>query len=146
MNKSPANAKPAPPSNGNIETLNHFDKIQPKDDLEIKRQRDESLGRAANAATAPANKKDNKKGGKQGKKDASPATTVAAVEKKTIVSVDAVDSTLTIPSETVAATAVTVVKESPRNVANKEKLSKKKRNEAILIQQLGKFDLCRFFF
>lgn len=48
-------AKPAPPANGNIETLNHFDKIHPKDDLEIKKQRDESVGRAAN-------KKDNKKG------------------------------------------------------------------------------------
>lgn len=48
-------AKPAPPANGNIETLNHFDKSHPKDDLEIKKQRDESVGRAAN-------KKDNKKG------------------------------------------------------------------------------------
>lgn len=48
-------AKSAPPANGNIETLNHFEKIHPKDDLEIKKQRDESVGRTVN-------KKDNKKG------------------------------------------------------------------------------------
>lgn len=55
INKSTGAAKPAPPANGTIETLNHFDKIHPKDDLEIKKHRDESVGRTAN-------KKDNKKG------------------------------------------------------------------------------------
>lgn len=140
MNKSPANTKPAPPSDDNIETLNHFDKIHPKDDLEIKRQRDESTGRTTNAT----NKKDKKKGGKQGKKDASPATTVAVVEKKPAVSIDAVDATLTIPSETAVATVAPVVKESPRNAANKQKLNKKKRNEALLVQQLGKPDFSLF--
>lgn len=55
INKSTTAAKPAPPANGNIETLNHFEKIHPKDDLEIKKHRDESVGRTVN-------KKDNKKG------------------------------------------------------------------------------------
>lgn len=55
INKSTTAAKPAPPANGTIETLNHFDKIHPKDDLEIKKIRDESVGRTVN-------KKDNKKG------------------------------------------------------------------------------------
>lgn len=55
INKSTTAVKPAPPANGTIETLNHFDKSHPKDDLEIKKHRDESIGRTAN-------KKDNKKG------------------------------------------------------------------------------------
>lgn len=55
VNKVTTAAKPAPPANGNIETLNHFDKIHPKDDLEIKKHRDESVGRNVN-------KKENKKG------------------------------------------------------------------------------------
>lgn len=55
VNKVTTAAKPAPPANGNIETLNHFDKIHPKDDLEIKKHRDESIGRNVN-------KKENKKG------------------------------------------------------------------------------------
>lgn len=136
LNKSPANAKQAPPSNGNIETLNHFDKIQPKDDLEIKRQRDESTGGSSNG---PSNKKDKKKGGKHGKKDASPATTVAVVEKKSNAPVDVVDATFAVPSEPAVAIAVPVVEESPRNTANKQKMNKKKRNAALLVQQLGKF-------
>lgn len=49
--------KPAPSANGTIETLNHFEKIHPKDDLEIKKHRDESIGRNAN-------KKENGKKGK----------------------------------------------------------------------------------
>lgn len=138
MNKSTGNPKPAPPSNGSIETLNHFEKSHPKDDLEIKKQRDESLGRSANVATS---KKENKKGGnKQSKKDASPAQTVAVAEKKTAAT-DAVDALLSVPTETAVAVAVPVSKESPRNVANKEKVNKKKRNEALLVQQLGKMSL-----
>lgn len=132
VNKSTVSTKPAPPANGSIETLNHFEKSHPKDDLEIKKQRDESTGRSANGA---ASKKDNKKGGnKQSKKDASPAQTVAAAERKA----DVVDALLSVPTETAVAVAVPVAKESPRNAPNKEKVSKKKRNEALLIQQLGK--------
>lgn len=135
VNKSTGNPKPAPPSNGSIETLNHFEKSLPKDDLEIKKQRDESQGRS----NGPASKKDNKKGGsKQAKKDASPATAVAAIEKTS--NADAVDAHLTIPNETVVAVVVPVSKESPRNAPNKEKLNKKKRNEALLVQQLGMFE------
>lgn len=48
LNKLTITAKPAPPANGTIETLNHFEKIHPKDDLEIKKHRDESIGRTAN--------------------------------------------------------------------------------------------------
>lgn len=48
VNKLTSAAKPAPPANGTIETLNHFEKIHPKDDLEIKKHRDESLGRTTN--------------------------------------------------------------------------------------------------
>lgn len=58
MNKLTTAAKPAPPANGTIETLNHFEKIHPKDDLEIKKHRDESIGRLVTA-----NKKENGKKG-----------------------------------------------------------------------------------
>ncbi|XP_055315743.1 ribosome-binding protein 1 isoform X2 [Sitodiplosis mosellana] len=128
VNKSTTAAKPAPPANGNIETLNHFEKIHPKDDLEIKKQRDESVGRTTN-------KKDNKKG-KPAKKDSSPATPSNAVEKVANIGNDAVDAHLTVPLEVVAASVVAAPKESPKNTANKEKVNKKKRNDAILIQQL----------
>lgn len=57
VNKMTTAAKPAPPANGTIETLNHFEKIHPKDDLEIKKHRDESIGRTTN-------KKENGKKGK----------------------------------------------------------------------------------
>lgn len=56
VNKLTTAAKPAPPANGTIESLNNFDKIHPKDDLEIKKHRDESIGRTVN-------KKDNTKKG-----------------------------------------------------------------------------------
>lgn len=52
---------------------------------------------------------------------------------------DSVDAHLTVPLEVVAASVIAAPKESPKNAANKEKASKKKRNDAILIQQLGKF-------
>lgn len=48
VNKLTTAAKPAPPANGTIETLNHFEKSHPKDDLEIKKHRDESIGRTNN--------------------------------------------------------------------------------------------------
>lgn len=144
--------------------MNHFEKIHPKDDLEIKKQRDESVGRTTN-------KKDNKKGrfrfffkyflhteweischicgiikninkfstGKPSKKDSSPAVVTNAVEKVANVANDAVDAHLVAPLEVVAASVVAAPRESPKNTANKEKANKKKRNDAILIQQLGKF-------
>lgn len=42
--------------------------------------------------------------------------------------------------EVVALQAVAAPKESPKNTANKEKPNKKKRNDALLIQQLGNFN------
>lgn len=57
VNKPTTAPKPAPPSNGSIESLNSFDKSHPKDDLEIKKHRDESLGRTMNNS-----KKDHKNG------------------------------------------------------------------------------------
>ncbi|XP_031636294.1 putative leucine-rich repeat-containing protein DDB_G0290503 isoform X2 [Contarinia nasturtii] len=128
VNKSTTAAKPAPPANGNIETLNHFDKSHPKDDLEIKKQRDESVGRTVN-------KKENKKG-KPAKKDISPAATQNTVEKVSNPPNDSVDAQLSVPFEIVAASVAAAPKESPKNVANKEKPNKKKRNDALLIQQL----------
>lgn len=124
INKPTSAPKPAPPTNGSIETLNHFDKIHPKDDLEIKKHRDESIGRSAN-------KKEHKNGGKHNKKE------TPTVHEK-FVPIDAVDAHSTIPMEVVTLSTA-APKESPKNVANKEKSNKKKRNDAILIQQLGKF-------
>lgn len=135
VNKSSVTPKPAPPTNGAIETLNNFDKIHPKDDLEIKKHRDESLGRTSN--TSAAKKEHKKSAGKQAKKDNSPAA--HTVEKKSNVSNDAVDAHLTIPMEVVANAVPSVPKESPKNHANKEKFNKKKRNDALLVQQLGKY-------
>lgn len=127
-NKPSSNQKLAPPpTNGSVESLNNFDKIHPKDDLEIKKQRDESVGR-----TTSNSKKE--KGGKH-KKDNSPATIVAKAPEQTN---DSVDAHLNVALEVVAQTAVITPKESPKNVANKEKPNKKKRTDAALIQQLGK--------
>lgn len=154
MNKPTTAPKPAPPTNGSIESLNHFDKSHPKDDLEIKKHRDESLGRIS--------KKDNKKGmrlplksikrnkikkffsaggSKSNKKDGSPAS-AQTVEKAPVQQNDAVDASPAIEAIT---TALTVApKESPKNTANKEKPNKKKRNDALLIQQLGKSMKCDY--
>lgn len=129
VNKSTSNQKlaPPPPTNGSVESLNNFDKIHPKDDLEIKKQRDESVGR-----TMSNPKKE--KGGKH-KKDNYSAVTIAKAPEQTT---DSVDVPLNVPLEVVAQTAVIAQKESPKHVANKEKSNKKKRNDAALIQQLGK--------
>lgn len=130
VNKPASNQKlapPPPPTNGSIESLNNFDKSHPKDDLEIKKHRDESVGR-----TTSNPKKD--KGGKH-KKDNSPAVTVAKAPEQTN---DSVDAHLNVPLDVVAQTGVIAQKESPKHVANKEKPNKKKRNDAALVQQLGK--------
>lgn len=47
--------------------------------------------------------------------------------------------------EVVALQAVAAPKESPKNAANKEKPNKKKRNDALLIQQLGNFNTISTF-
>lgn len=73
--------------------------------------------------------------GKPVKKDSSPALSVAN-ETVASFSNDAVDATLAVPIEIAAITAAP--KESPKNTGNKEKSNKKKRNDAILIQQSGK--------
>lgn len=77
--------------------------------------------------------------GKVAKKDSSPAT--ANVQEKPLIIVnDAVDAVLSVPLEVVAASVVAAPKESPKNTAHKEKSNKKKRNDALLVQQLGNFD------
>lgn len=78
--------------------------------------------------------------GKSAKKDISPAATNAQ-EKPSIVVNDAIDAQLVAPLEIVAASVVSAPKESPKNTANKEKPNKKKRNDALLVQQLGKFHI-----
>lgn len=157
-------AKPAPPANGTIEALNHFEKSHPKDDLEIKKHRDESIGRTTNK------KENGKKGkvfeiyrfqaknstigskiivrspGKAAKKDNSPASNAFAVAEKsnTNAANDAVDTAAALQVEPVVVQQLVAVqaaappKESPKNSANKEKSNKKKRNDALLVQQLGK--------
>lgn len=133
VNKPTSNQKlapPPPPTNGSVESLNNFHKSQPKDDLEIRKHRDESVGRTTNNP-----KKE--KGGKH-KKDNSPAAMVAKVSEQTN---DSVDAHVNVPLAVVAQTAVVAPKESPKNVANKEKPNKKKRNDAALVQQLGKLRL-----
>lgn len=130
VNKPSSTQKLAPPpTNGSVESLNNFDKIQPKDDLEIKKHRDESVGRTTNNS-----KKE--KGGKH-KKDNSPATIVAKTPEQTN---DSVDAHVNVPVEVFAQTAAIIPKESPKHVANKEKPNRKKRNDAALVQQLGKSD------
>lgn len=130
INKSTnGNAAKAINVNGTIEPLNNFEKIHPKDDLEIKKQRDESLGRSANAAP----KKDGKKSKPNNKKDASPSVEkVAALGSQ----VESVDGPVNVPIIEIA-TVTVVPKDSPKNHPNKEKSNKKKRNDAQLIQQLG---------
>lgn len=135
VNKSiNGNAAKAVNTNGTtqLEPLNNFEKSQPKDDLEIKKQRDESIGRAAA-------KKDGKKTKPNNKKDASPA-----FEKVTTLGsqLETVDSHLNVPVAEVATVAV-VPKDSPKNVPNKEKSNKKKRNDALLVQQLGEYPAAR---
>lgn len=129
VNKSSnGNAAKAINTNGTtqLEPLNNFEKIQPKDDLEIKKHRDESIGHAAA-------KKDVKKGKPNNKKDASPA-----LEKVTTLGsqLETIDGHLNVPVTEVA-TVTVVPKDSPKNLPNKEKSSKKKRNDALLVQQLG---------
>lgn len=119
--------------NGAVESLNHFDQIQPKDDLEIKKQRDESLSRNRSLSSGPGSNKKEKKANKhQAKKDASP--TAAAENSATVV--DAVESHLIVPLEAVAS-ATAAPKESPKNAPKDNKSNKKRRNDA-LVQQLGK--------
>lgn len=80
-------------------------------------------------------------GAKQNKKDGSPAMAKAAekVANAEKPSNDGVDAQLPTPIEAVAASVVAPPKESPKNTANKEKPNnKKKRNDALLVQQLGK--------
>lgn len=77
--------------------------------------------------------------GKAGKKDSSPAATNVQ-EKPAVVVNDAVDSHAVAPFEVVAASVAFTPKESPKHTANKEKPNKKKRNDALLVQQLGKLD------
>lgn len=132
-----------------IEPLNHFDKIQPKDDLEIKKHRDESTS----SAHAHSNKKEGKKskqhgiryiyerdtisfhfqsgGTKHAKKDSSPASQPEKLFN------EVVDNHLIVPVETVA--VAVVAKESPKNAPTKEKNSKKKKSDAALISQLSKY-------
>lgn len=75
--------------------------------------------------------------GKSSKKDSSPASSNVVAEKATNVANDAVDAQL-VPIEVVAAQIVSAApKESPKHTANKEKSNKKKRSDALLIQQLG---------
>lgn len=117
--------------NGSIEPLNHFDKIQPKDDLEIKKHRDESLSRNHSLSSGPGNNKKEKKTNKnQSKKDVSPI----ASPEITVEVVDTIENHLIVPLESVA--QANSPKESPKN-APKEKSNKNKnkRNDA-LIQQL----------
>lgn len=117
----------ARPSLSNVTVeLNHFEESQPKDDLEIRKHRDESVGNAGH-------KKEAKKsaGGKQGKKEHSPkqaaAATNAIQESKEPSIVNAVN-------EIVTAAAIAAQKESPKNQPNKQ--SKKKKNDALLVQKL----------
>lgn len=78
--------------------------------------------------------------GKANKKDSSPAPSNVVAEKATNGTNDAVDALSAVPIEVFAAQAVAVQKESPKNTANKEKMNKKKRSDALLIQQLGNFN------
>lgn len=131
VNKSTnGNAAKAINTNGAIEPLNNFEKIQPKDDLEIKKQRDESIGRAAITAA----KKDGKKSKPNNKKDASPSAEKVATlssHHETVV------AHLNVPAQEAVAAVAVVPKDSPKNVPNKEKNNKKKRNDALLVQKLG---------
>lgn len=79
--------------------------------------------------------------GKSSKKDSSPVSSNIVAEKATHVANDAVDAQL-VPIEVVAAQMVSAApKESPKHTVNKEKSNKKKRNDALLIQQLGNFHI-----
>lgn len=112
--------------------LNHFEESQPRDDLEVRRHRDESATRVL--------KKDQKKGGAGGKhnnkKDSPKVTEKVPVPIVTLS--DAVDAQplAAVVNEIVTATAVAVQKESPKNQPNKDKQNKKKKNEALLVQKL----------
>lgn len=126
----------APPTNG-TETLNHFEEIQPKDDLEMRKQKVES---AENA------KPNNKKDGKKNKKNVpSPKT-----EKPNPSAV----------AENAVAEKEVAVTESPKIQSVKEKHNKKKKpepavvahhfndvdydmNVSAMIGMLGKVDLTR---
>lgn len=122
-----ASTSPSSPT----EPLNHFEESHPKDDLEIRKAKDEIIH---------SNKKDHKKGtGKQNnntKKENTPKSSPVA----NVTPVVDVEQPPVVANEVVAVAAVAVVqKESPKNVANKDKYNKKKKNEAILVQKLGKY-------
>lgn len=122
-------------SNVTIE-LNHFEEIQPKDDLEIRKHRDESAGNVNNkkeqkrAAAKHNNNNNNNKKDHSPKVIEKPAHAAAPaanpIEPITVAVNEIVTSTVHIP----------VQKESPKNQANKDKLNKKKKNEALLVQKL----------
>lgn len=131
LNKNDA-ARPSI-SNVTIE-LNHFEESQPKDDLEVRKHRDESLGRVNN-------KKEQKRvaakhHNNNNKKDHSPKV----VEKAIVAPSPAADPiepiTATVNEIVTATVAIPVQKESPKNQPNKDKLNKKKKNEALLVQKL----------
>lgn len=79
-------------------------------------------------------------GGKQSKKE---NQSQPPAEKQQLNEI--IENHLIVPNEIVSITATNTIavstppqKESPKHVQNKEKLNKKKKNEAILIKQLGK--------
>lgn len=101
------------PTSNNTETLNHFEEIQPKDDLEMRKQKNESADNAK-----PNNKKDGKKL-KTKRELPSPK-----IEK---------------PNQQVNENAVVekevAVTESPKIQSVKEKHNKKKKSEPLVVAQ-----------
>lgn len=99
----------------NTETLNHFEEIQPKDDLEMRKQRNEPAdsGKATNKKDAKNTKK-NKRDVPSPKIEKPTAATVlenAAVEKEAAVT------------------------DSPKNQPAREKPNKKKKSEPVAVAQ-----------
>lgn len=79
--------------------------------------------------------------GKSNKKDNSPASSNNTVAEKTNANNaanDVIDAQVAVPLEVMTAHVVAVSKESPKPSTNKEKPNKKKRNDALLVKQLGK--------
>lgn len=64
---------------------------------------------------------------------------LAHAEKQSNAFNDAVDNHLIVPADVIVNAAIQ--KESPKNVPNKEKSNKKKRNDALLVQQLSELNM-----
>lgn len=118
--------------------MNHFEEIQPKDDLEIRKHRDESTSAPAPAISKKEQRKaaasqkinNNNSNNNNNKKD------LPKVVEKQVVDVTDHQQVAVAVNEIVTAAAVSVQKESPKNQANKDKQNKKKKTDAILVQKL----------